>query len=212
MKKNKPLFISFEGPDGSGKSTVSKKFFEYLKNKNIPVIWTREPGGTNVKISESIRQILLDSNNHEINPKTEALLFAASRAQHVNELIKPNIKNGINVICDRYIHSSLAYQGFARGLGIKEVYDINKFAIDKLMPDIVFFINVPFEVGLQRIIDANREMDRMDKESTQHHKMVYEGYMKTIKKVKSNYVIIDGTKTPDEVLQQVINEYEKIVG
>lgn len=208
----KPLFITFEGPDGSGKSTISKLFYEYLINNNIPAIWTREPGGNQIEISEEIRNIVLNSKNQNITPKTEMLLFAASRSQHVDELIRPSLKKGYFVICDRYIHSSLAYQGWGRNLGIKEVYKLNKYATDNLMPDIIFFINVPYEMGLKRITDGNRDMNRLDKESHEQHKKIYDGYLNVMKKIKSNYIIIDGTKSKEEVLNEVIEKFNKYKG
>lgn len=179
----KGKFISFEGPDGSGKSTVAKLFYEYLKNNNINTILTREPGGTNNPTAERIRNIVLDSKDLLINSKTEALLFAASRAQHVSDLILPSIEQGITVICDRYIDSSLAYQGHARDLGIEQIYAINKFATDDLLPDVTFFIDVSTDVGLDRIKNNKRaKSDRLDEESHEMHLKAYEGYQIVLKK------------------------------
>lgn len=179
----KGKFISFEGPDGSGKSTVAKLFYEYLKNNNINTILTREPGGTNNPTAERIRNIVLDSKDLLINSKTEALLFAASRAQHVSDLILPSIEQGITVICDRYIDSSLAYQGHARDLGIEQIYAINKFATDDLLPDVTFFIDVSTDVGLDRIKNNKRaKSDRLDEESHEMHLKTYEGYQIVLKK------------------------------
>lgn len=209
----KGKFISFEGPDGSGKSTVAKLFYEYLKNNNINTILTREPGGTNNPTAERIRNIVLDSKDLLINSKTEALLFAASRAQHVSDLILPSIEQGITVICDRYIDSSLAYQGHARDLGIEQIYAINKFATDGLLPDVTFFIDVSTDVGLDRIKNNKRaKSDRLDEESHEMHLKAYEGYQIVLKKWPSRFVIIDGSQSIDNVLGDVINAYQKHFG
>ncbi|NLL75540.1 MAG: dTMP kinase, partial [Erysipelothrix sp.] len=125
-------FVTLEGPEGSGKSSVSALVSEYFKDKGRSVVLTREPGG--IPISENIRELILDPNNTEMDDKTEALLYAASRRQHLVEKILPALSNGSLVLCDRFIDSSLAYQGYARGLGIDEVYEINKFAIESHLP------------------------------------------------------------------------------
>lgn len=209
----KGKFISFEGPDGSGKSTVAKLFYEYLKKNNTNVILTREPGGTNNPTAERIRDIVLDSKDLAINNKTEALLFAASRAQHVSDLILPSIKQGITVICDRYIDSSLAYQGHARNLGIEQIYAINKFATDDLLPDVTFFIDVSTDVGLERIKSNKREkLDRLDEESHEMHLKAYEGYQIILNKWPSRFIIIDGSQSIADVLTDVIDAYHKHFG
>ena len=127
------LFITIEGPEGSGKTTVAKKVVEQLENEGYKVLYTREPGG--VGIAEKIRDIILDVNNTNLDPRSEALLYAASRRQHLIEKVVPALNNGYIVICDRFVDSSLAYQGHARGIGIDEIYNINLFAIDTMFPD-----------------------------------------------------------------------------
>ena len=139
------VFITFEGNDGSGKTTVCKAVQEELIKMGYDCIYTREPGGS--KIAESIRNILLDVNNTEMDDRTEALLYAASRRQHLKEVVLPALENKKIVLCDRFIDSSLAYQGIARGIGLKEVWDINQFAIDGCMPEKTLFLSVSVETG-----------------------------------------------------------------
>lgn len=209
----KGKFISFEGPDGSGKSTIVKLFYEYLETNNVSVILTREPGGTNNPTAEKIRNLVLDCKDLSINSKTEALLFAASRAQHVADLILPSILNGTTVICDRYLDSSLAYQGYARGLGIEEVYAINKFATNDLLPDVTFFIDVPTNIGLERIKNNKRaKSDRLDEETQDMHLRAYQGYQEILNMWPSRFIIIDGSQTVEKVLKDVIDAYNKHFG
>jgi dTMP kinase len=198
----KPLFISFEGPEGSGKTSVIQNIYKVLQDSGQDVIVTREPGG--VKISEEIRNILLDNQHLGMDPKTEALLFAASRRQHVIEVIKPALDANQTVLCDRYIDSSLAYQGHARGIGIEEVYQLNLFAIESLMPDLTLFIDVRPEVGLARVKNNQREMDRLDNESLTFHEKVYEGYMKLTEIEPDRIKIINGNQPIENVVQDAL--------
>lgn len=176
MKKG--LFITIEGPDGAGKSTQIEYIKNYLKEKNLQAIFTREPGGTN--ISEKIREIILDKNNTEMSYMTEALLYAASRAQLVEEVIVPALKEGTIVICDRFVDSSIAYQGFGRELG-KCIEQINSFAIAGNMPDLTLLLTVDSEKGIGRIeacSDSKRgEKDRLERENMTFHQRVLEGYI-----------------------------------
>ena len=142
MTKGK--FITFEGPDGSGKTTVSKAVCERLNKAGYSVRYTREPGGS--AIAESIRDIILDPKNTAMDARCEALLYAASRRQHLVEIILPNVENGTHVICDRFVDSSIAYQGYARGIGAEEVLAINRFAIDRIMPEKTIFLDLPAEL------------------------------------------------------------------
>ena len=140
------LFVTIEGVEGCGKTTIGKLIVEKLMSDGYEVIYTREPGG--IEIAEQIRKVILDVNNTNMDPRTEALLYAASRRQHLIEKIVPAIKNNKIIICDRFVDSSLAYQGHARGLGIDNVYEINKFAIDTLMPDLTLLFDIDPKVGL----------------------------------------------------------------
>ena len=165
------LFIAFEGCEGCGKSSVSTVIAEKLKENNIPYILTREPGGT--PISEKIRAVILDPSTPEMEPRTEALLYAASRTQHTLEKIIPALNEDKIVLCDRYIGSSFAYQGYARELGIEEIAEINDFGINGMRPDVTFFLDIEPEKCFQRII-KKRQLDRLEQEEMQFHNKVYE--------------------------------------
>ncbi|MFA6829092.1 MAG: dTMP kinase [Bacilli bacterium] len=201
MNQNKGLFITFEGCDGCGKTTAIRKVDEILTKNQIEHVLSREPGGS--KIAEQIRGIILDKNNTEEDSRTEALLYAASRRQHLVEVIKPALENGTLVICDRYIDSSLAYQGYARGLGIDNVMSINAFAIENTMPDLTFFLDLTPEEGLARIQGRNRDSDRLDNEKLSFHKKVYEGYKIINEKYSSRIFSIDARQTPDEIANEI---------
>ena len=169
MKKR--LFIAFEGGEGAGKSTILDKIYDWMKDENIPCIKTREPGG--IKISEQIRSVILDNNNTEMDERTEALLYAAARRQHLVEKIIPALNEGKVVLCDRFIDSSLAYQGYARGIGMDEILEINKFAIGEYMPNLSIFFDLDPSEGLKRINkDNNREVNRLDNEKLDFHNKV----------------------------------------
>lgn len=192
--------FSIEGIDGSGKTTVLNKIKEFLKEKNIDFTVSREPGGE--PIAEEIRNILLNNKNTNMDYRTETLLFAASRAQHLKEKVLPLIEQGKLVILDRYIHSSLAYQGYARGVGIKKVLEINKFATNGFIPDFVLYIDLAPETAAERT--KNRKYNnRLDKESIEFYKKVREGYLKLFEMFPEQMVLIDGSKTPEEVFRQV---------
>lgn len=168
--------INLEGGEGSGKSTVLKMLADALKEKGFTVVCTREPGG--IDIAEQIRSVILDRENTAMDARTEALLYAAARRQHLVEKIIPALEAGSIVLCDRYLDSSLAYQGYARGLGMEEIFAINKFAIDEYMPDLTLYFDVNPKVGLARIEkDADREINRLDVESMKFHYKVREGYL-----------------------------------
>ena len=201
-------FITFEGPEGSGKSTVIKAVKEFLESEGHNILTTREPGG--IKIAEDIRDIILDKENTEMSPGAEALLFAAARSQHFSEKIIPALEAGKIILCDRFIDSSLAYQGHARGLGIDEVYQINRFAIGNKLPDLTIFIDVPPQVGLNRVFTNTRKVDRLDLETIEFHEKVYEGYMILTKKFEDRFIVIDGTNDVETVIEdtiQVIKTY-----
>ena len=196
------LFITIEGPEGSGKTTVAKRVVESLENEGYKVLYTREPGG--VGIAEKIRDIILDVNNTNLDPRSEALLYAASRRQHLIEKVVPALKQDYIVICDRFVDSSLAYQGHARGIGIDEIYDINLFAIDTMFPDMTILLNIDPEVGLARIM-ANRqdEVNRLDLEGMNFHKLVHEGYEIIKEKYSERFTLVDGNDTPEVVFNNV---------
>lgn len=196
------MFITFEGPDGSGKSSVIKKVYEDLTQKGYSIILTREPGGT--PISEKIRDIILDNNNTNLDARTEALLYAASRRQHLVEKIWPALKEGKIVLCDRFLDSSLAYQGGGRHLGIDNVLNINLFATENTYPDVTFFFDVSPEVGLARVSkDKKRVADRLDNETEGFHDTVYESFKEVMKRYPKRIYVIDASKSLDEVVFNV---------
>lgn len=198
-------FITFEGPEGSGKSTVMKAVQKALSEKNIEVMATREPGG--IKISENIRKIILDVENTEVDARTEALLFAASRRQHVIEKIRPALAKNQVVLCDRYIDSSLAYQGYGRELGFDTVLNINQFAIEDLWPDLTIFIDLPPKIGLSRVFDNqdSRHVDRLDLESIKFHNRVYNGYLSLIEKYPNRIHVINGNQKIEAVIEEALD-------
>ncbi|WP_342189788.1 MULTISPECIES: dTMP kinase [unclassified Spiroplasma] len=172
----KPFFISLEGTEGSGKTTVGQMLKEKLRQENYDVILTREPGG--VKISEQIREIILDKGNSEMDKWTEALLYIAARRQHTVEVILPALQDNKIVICDRFIDSTSAYQGLGRGLGIITLNDIQNTIIGNAKPDLTIFFDLEPEIGLKRIKDfrTTSELNRLDLEQLDFHQKVYEGY------------------------------------
>src|SRR3954463_16800091 len=168
---NNGTFITFEGPDGAGKTTIINMVAKQLGD----ILLTREPGG--IDIAEQIRAVILDKENTSMDPRTEALLYAAARRQHLIEKVKPALSEGKIVLCDRFVDSSLAYQGFARGLGIDEVFAINHFAIENLMPQLTIYFDIEPELGLERINkNKGREINRLDLENLEFHQKVRAGY------------------------------------
>lgn len=197
----KGLFISIEGTDGAGKSTQIELLKKYITEKGRDVIVTREPGGT--PISEKIREIILDNNNSEMSDITEALLYAASRAQHVNEKIKPALMQGKIIICDRFVDSSIAYQSAARGLSKEVIENINKYAIDGIMPDITLYFDITPEEGIKRKKNMHT-LDRIEQEKEDFHRKVYEGYQLLVKMYPERIKRIDASKDIYDVHNQVL--------
>ena len=194
MKKG--IFITMEGPDGAGKTTQINLLSEYLKEKGYEVLVTREPGGT--VISEAIRALLLDPAHTEMKPETEMLLYASARAQLVHEVIGPAIESGKAVISDRFVDSSVVYQGIARGLGIDTVYAVNKPAIGDYQPDVTFLLDLPAETGIARKKEQ-AELDRMERETIEFHKKVAEGYRTLAERDPGRIFKVDAT-LPIEVI------------
>jgi len=196
----KGQFIAFEGCDGSGKTTVSRAVYERLKEEGYDVIYTREPGG--IEISEQIRNVILDPKNVTMDERTEALLYAASRRQHLMEKVLPALEQGKIVLSDRYVLSSLAYQGYARGIGIEEVWRINEFAIEDHMPDHTIFLDIEAKTGIERL--KNRaSLDRLDKEALSFHERVFDGYKKINEMYKDQIVTFDANRPAEEVIENV---------
>lgn len=197
----KGAFIAIEGPDGSGKTSIIQNLKIKLQAQGLEVITTREPGGS--PIAEQIRQVILDIDNQAMDYRTEALLYAASRRQHLVETILPNVNAGKLVISDRFVMSSLAYQGMAREIGLEPVWAINQFAIDGQMPDLTLLIDVPAEVGLERIQKAQgkRQYDRLDRESLAFHQRVRQTYLDLARDWDA-IEILDGQKSIESVSQE----------
>ncbi|MDN4495405.1 dTMP kinase [Ureibacillus aquaedulcis] len=200
MKSN--LFITFEGPEGAGKTTILNKIAERLQEEGIDVLATREPGG--IEIAEKIREVILNPENTAMDERTEALLYAAARSQHFFEKVEPAMKQGKLVLCDRFIDSSLAYQGYARGIGMDEVLSINEFAIGKQLPDLTILFDLDPAVGLARIHSHNeRELNRLDVESLSFHEKVREGYHEVVKRYPDRIKIVNADQSVEKVVEDV---------
>ncbi|MCK9470516.1 MAG: dTMP kinase [Bacilli bacterium] len=202
-------FISFEGGEGSGKTTLIEMLTNELNQLGYKIVKTREPGGS--KIAEEIRNVILNIDNVDMDYMTEALLLAASRRQHLAEVIIPALNDEKIVICDRYVDSSLAYQGYARGLGIKEVYEINKYATEGILPELTIYIDVDPNIGLSRIKNNRREVDRLDLEKISFHQKVREGYLEIAEMFSDRIKIVDGNRTAEEIYKDIKKEVLNIL-
>ena len=196
------IFITIEGPDGSGKTTALQQVVPRLQQEmNRKVVATREPGGS--PIAEKIRSLILDPSHTDMDSRTEALLYAASRRQHLIEKVLPVLESGDVIFCDRFVDSSIAYQGYARGIGEEGIREINQFATEGLDPDVTLYIDVPAEVGIQRI-HANlgeREYNRLDQEKLDFHEKVRAGYQQLAKANPERIVVVDGTMSREAVAE-----------
>ncbi|HZK70482.1 MAG TPA: dTMP kinase, partial [Clostridia bacterium] len=197
-----------EGTDGCGKSTQIPMISKYLENKGYVVNVLREPGGTIT--GEKIREILLDPLNTDIRDMTEILLYAAARAQIMQEKIKPYLLAGEIVICDRFVDSSLAYQGYGRKVDINVIIDINKIALDGVMPDITLFFDIPPDIAMKRRLSTGYT-DRIENESIEFHRRVYEGYKALAYRFKDRIKTINAQKTVDEVFNEIIIYLEEVI-
>jgi len=193
------LFITFEGPEGSGKTTQARLLVEYLQARGYPVLYTREPGGT--EISEQIRQVILSARNKAMQSEAEVLLFSAARAQIVAELIRPALAAGKIVICDRYADSTMAYQGHGLGLDLDALRAITRFATGGLVPERTFYVDVPVEVGLAR--RQRGEMNRLDQKEVAYHTRVRNGYLALMQAEPHRFIVIDGSQTIVQVQQEI---------
>ena len=204
-------FITFEGTDGSGKTSVIKEVERYLKVQGYDVVTTREPGG--VAIAEQVRNVIHDVNNTDMDPLCEAFLYAASRRQHLVQKVLPLLRQGKIVICDRYVDSSLAYQGYARGLGIDVVKDINEYAIEGKYPDLTIFIDIDPKTGIKRILEHSdtHEVNRLDKESATFHEKTHEGYLELVKRYPDRIKAVNGERSIKEVAFDCFNLIKEIL-
>jgi len=209
MGKRKGVLITFEGVEGSGKTTQMNMLHAHLIRMKVDVVATHEPGGT--RLGEEIRRILLNPSFREMHPLTETVLYAADRAQHVYEVIKPALEAGKVVLCDRYLDSSLAYQGVARGVGLEGVRNLNEWITDDLYPDLTFLLEIPFRVGLKRLEKRNKAMDRMEGQPESFHQQVQEAYRTLAKFFPSRYVVLNGADKPENIHHRVMEEVMKLL-
>jgi dTMP kinase len=200
---NKGIFITIEGGEGAGKTTLIERLVHTMQERGKRVVTTREPGG--IPIAEQIRSVILDRSHTAMDGRTEALLYAAARRQHLVEKVMPALEDGQMVICDRFVDSSLAYQGHARGLGMDEVWSINRFAVDGAMPQLTIYMDIDPEMGIARIQSSRgREVNRLDLESLAFHKLVREGYLKLLEQFPERIVRVNAENAADVVLGEVI--------
>ncbi|GAA6112881.1 MAG: dTMP kinase [Apilactobacillus sp.] len=198
-------FITFEGTDGAGKTTILNMVLDYLKDTmGDQLVTSREPGGN--PIAESIREVILDRQNIEMDKRTEALLYAAARRQNIEQTVKPAIAANKLVICDRYLDSSIAYQGGGRQIGEQEIYEMNQFATEGFLPDLTIYFNLPVEEGLKRIAQNRNEddIDRLDVETIDFHNRVYDAYQRLAKQQPEIIKSVDATQSIDAVYQNVL--------
>jgi dTMP kinase len=196
-------FVVFEGGEGAGKTTQMTALVEWLEARGDDVVTTREPGGT--EIGSRIRDLVLDPESVSMDARTEALLYAADRAQHVAEVIKPALTAGKIVVSDRFVDSSLAYQGLARGLGLEEIYNISEWATGGLMPDLVFFLKIDPETAFERL---SGERDRIEKETGEFHESVTAAYMQIAKRYPTRFVVLDAARPQADIHGEVIEAFE----
>ena len=198
------MFIVFEGGEGSGKSLQLEMLYSFLKERGFNCVKTREPGGG--KVSEKIRNIILNEN---IDKYTEAYLFASARREHIINFIKPSLKEDKVVLCDRFVYSSIVYQGYARNLGVDYIRELNDKAVDGYYPDVVFYLDLEPEVGIYRIKKNNRETNRLDNEDINFHKKVREGFL-DLAKSDNKFIIINANQSPEEVFNEILEHLKKI--
>ncbi|MBS4769765.1 dTMP kinase [Carnobacteriaceae bacterium zg-ZUI240] len=199
------IFVTFEGPEGAGKTTLIQQLYPVLEKQiSRKIKLTREPGGN--MIAETIRQVILNPAHTQMDSRTEALLYAASRRQHLVDNVIPALNDGEVILCDRFVDSSIAYQGYARGIGVDGVMDINHFATDGMQPDITFYLDIDVTLGLERIQKhRTNEMNRLDFESLEFHEKVRQGYLNIAQSQSHRVVVLDATQTTDELVKQCVN-------
>ncbi len=202
------MFITLEGPEGSGKSSQIEMLADYLRRQGFTVLVTREPGGT--PIGDQIRHCVHDVGNVNMTPQTEMLLYSASRAQLVAEVIRPALAAGQIVLCDRFYDSTIAYQGYGRGLNLDDLYTITRFATGGLKPDLTLLLDIAVEEGLSRRADNGLEMNRLDLETVSFHRRVRQGYQQMAAQESARWVVVDAGRPLAEVqaeLRQVVEKY-----
>lgn len=205
------LFITIEGPDGSGKSTQIKKIAQYLDEAGVDYVLTREPGGT--AISDRIRSLILDPAHPEMADETEVLLYAASRAQHVKEKILPALKAGKLVLCDRFVDASIAYQAYGLGIPVEDVTSINRFATGGLQPDRSYLIDISPEAGRARMVSryTAEGLDRIEQKQLEYHERVRAGFKKLYHESEDRFLLVDGNQTIDEVFGAIKKDIKSLL-
>jgi len=209
------FFITFEGVEGSGKTTQIQRLKKHLTRKGIPCVITREPGGCS--ISEKIRKILLDPDHHGMDPLTELLLYEAARSQHVQEVINPLLKKGAVVLCDRFCDASIAYQGYGRGIDLRLIDRLNRLATQGTKPDITFLLDCPSNVGLKRAVQRNQgtrqgREDRFEREALEFHRRVRKGYLAVALKEPRRVKVIDTRPGEEKVFEEIRRTIDKLIG
>ena len=203
-------FITFEGPEGAGKTTIIHMVQQKLIQDGYNIVLTREPGG--IRIAEQIREIILNPSNTEMDARTEALLYAAARRQHLVEKVIPELNKGNIVLCDRFIDSSLAYQGNARGIGVEDIFAINQFAIEQMMPQATLYFDIEPEVGLERINKGRKdEINRLDLESLDFHYKVRDGYLSLLSEFPERIRRIDANQSVEKVCEEAYKQIKLIL-
>lgn len=205
------MFITFEGIEGCGKTTQARRFVKRLKKRGISLITTLEPGGT--RVGRDIRKILLDTRNKNLSPFAELILYAADRAQHVVEIIKPALDEGKWVVCDRFLDATVVYQGIARGQDMELIRILNEKATQGIRPDITYLLDCPVDMGLARALKRNeaesqKGQDRFEREALDFHKAVREGYLALARENQDRFVVIDATLPKDEVEGEIFQHME----
>ena len=208
------LFITFEGVEGSGKTTQIRRLKRYLTQKGIPCKVTREPGGC--PIGEKVRKILLDPDHREMVPLSELLLYEASRAQHVKEVIEPLLERGVTVLCDRFSDATIAYQGFGRKLDLGLIQRFNRLSTQRIKPDITFLLDCPSEMGLKRAIQRNQTLkkekeERFEREKIQFHHRVRKGYLSIAKKEPHRVKVIDTREGEEKVFEKILKIVDELI-
>ncbi|MFB3884098.1 MAG: dTMP kinase [Thermodesulfobacteriota bacterium] len=209
-----PLFITFEGVEGSGKTTQIERLKRYLAQKGIACRVTREPGGS--PIGEKVRKILLNPDHQEMSPLSELLLYEASRAQHVTEVVKPLLKKGRVVLCDRFSDASVAYQGYGRKVDLKWVERLNRLSSQGIRPDITFLLDCPSDIGLKRALQRNRALkrekeDRFEREKIQFHHRVRRGYLSIARKDPERVKVIDTREGEEKVFEKIRRIVDELI-
>lgn len=211
QKLNKSYFITFEGGDGSGKTTLIDKVLENLSLRGFKVIKTREPGGT--KLSEEVRTLVLKNTDYEVSPYAELCLYLAARAQHIKEVIRPSLDQGKIVLCDRFNDSTIAYQGYGRNLDVDKVESFCAFVTENLKPDLTFYLNIDPKVAIKRakkpIDNLQKGYDRIENEKISFHEKIREAFLTLSEKEPDRFIIIDASKTKEEVLKTALEALEK---